>query len=122
MTCRGRFVLRQSRLHSGLAQVFLALFALLAILAPTFDVPRSGNEFEEYVAAPADTRGDAAALLGATLGVAEDLEEEEDQEEATFLAFATLHCAADAAYRATDAWVPAFPRLSGHSCTGPPTL
>src|SRR3546814_6802158 len=81
LTCWERFVLRQSRLHSGLAQVFLALFALLAVLAPTFDAPLPGNEFEEYVSAPADPRSDAAVTVSATLGVAEDFEEEADQEE-----------------------------------------
>ena len=98
------------------------LFALLAILAPTFDAPFSGNEFEEYVSAPADPRSDAAAPFSAALGVAEEFDEEEDQEEATFLALATLRCAPDAEHQATDAWFPSFPRLAGHSCTGPPTL
>jgi hypothetical protein len=103
------------------------LFALLAIVAPNFDAPLTGNEFEEYVSAPADPQGDAAALVSATLGVVEDLadaadQEEADQEEATFLALATLHCAPDAEYQATDAWLPSFPRPSAHSCTGPPTL
>ena len=99
------------------------LFALLAILAPSFDAPLAGNEVEEYVSAPADTRSDPATLVSATVGVAEDLEdEEEDQEDATLLARATLHCATDAGYQATDAWLPTFPRFSAHSCTGPPTL
>ena len=98
------------------------LFALLAILAPTFDAPLAGNEFEEYVSAPADPRSDAETPLGAALSVAEDIEEEEDPEEATFLALATLHCAADAEYQAIEPWLPSFPRQSAHSCTGPPTL
>ena len=98
------------------------LFALLAILAPTFDAPFSGNEFEEYVSAPADPWSDAATPVSAALGVAEEFDEEEDQEEATFLALATLRCAPDAEHQATDAWFPSFPRLAGHSCTGPPTL
>ena len=51
------------------------LFALLAILAPTFDAPLAGNEFEEYVSAPADPRSDAETPLGAALSVAEDIEE-----------------------------------------------
>ena len=125
LTCREGFVLRQSRLHSGLAQVFLVLFALLAILAPTLDAPLSGHEADEYVSAPADTRDGAAPLAGSLLGAAEDLEDEEDpgdQEEAALPAFATLTCVADDEYRATAAWLPSFPRISGHSCTGPPTL
>ena len=121
-TCREGFILRQSRLHSGLTQVFLALFALLAILAPTFDAPFSGNEFEEYVSTPADPRNDATALVSAVLSIADDLEEEADQEEAIFLTLAILHCASDAEYQAADAWLPSSPRPSAHSCTGPPTL
>jgi hypothetical protein len=121
-TCRERFILRQSRLHSGLAQVLLVLFALLAIMAPPVDAPLADNAFEEYVSAPADPQSDAAALVGATLSVAEEHEEEADQEEATFLALATLFCAPDTDYQATDAWLPSFPRSSAHSCTGPPIL
>lgn len=98
------------------------LFALLAIHAPTFDTPLAGNEFEEYVSAPADPRSDAAIVVGATLSVAEDLEEEDDQEEATFLALAAPHSAAAAEYQATDACLTSFLRLSAYSCTGPPTL
>jgi hypothetical protein len=98
----------------------LVLFALLAILAPAFDAPLAGNE--EYISAPANPRSDVATLVSATLSVVEELDEEADQEEATFLALATLHCAPDAEYQATDAWLPSFPRLSAHSCTGPPTL
>lgn len=115
-------ILRQSRLHRGLAQAFSVLFALLAILAPTFDAPPAGNEFQEYVSAPADPRSDPATLVSATLSVAEDLDEEEDdQKEAIFLTLATLHCDQDAGYQATDAWLPSFPR-SAHFCTGPPAL
>ena len=99
------------------------LFALLAILAPTFDAPLAGNEFEEYVSAPADTRGDAATLVGAALSIVEDLEEDgADQADAVVPALAALHCADDAGPRATEAWHSSFPRLSGNSCTGPPTL
>ena len=99
------------------------LFALLAILAPTFDAPFSGNEFEEYVSAPAETRSDPAALAGAALSVVEDLEEDDsDQADAAFPALAAAHCAADAGSRTTDIWLASFPRLSGHSCTGPPIL
>ena len=120
---KGRFIPRRSRLHGGLAQVFLVLFALLAILAPTFDAPAYGNGFEEYVSAPADTRGDAATLVGAALSIVEDLEEDgADQADAAVPALAALHCADDAGPRATDIWLASFPRLSGNSCTGPPTL
>ena len=120
---KGRFIPRRSRLHGGLAQVFLVLFALLAILAPTFDAPAYGNGFEEYVSAPADTRGDAATLVGAALSIVEDLEEDgADQADAAVPALAALHCADDAGPRATEAWHSSFPRLSGHSCTGPPIL
>lgn len=116
-----RFVLRQSRLHSGLAQVLLVLVALLNFLAPAFNGPLDGSEFEEYLSAPADPRGDAAPLVSTTLSVAEEADEE-DQEEAPFLAFTALYCAPDAKYRVADPWLPSFPRLSAHSCTGPPTL
>ena len=120
---KGRFIPRRSRLHGGLAQVFLVLFALLAILAPTFDAPAYGNGFEEYVSAPAETRGDPAALAGAVLSIVEDLEEDEsDQSEAAVPALAAARCVADAGSRAADAWHSSFPRLSGNSCTGPPTL
>ena len=115
-------VLRQSRLHSGFAQVFLAFFALLATFAPGFDAPVPGNEFEQYVSVPADPRSDGAGFLRATLGVAGDIEEEADEEEATFLALAALHCGVPAEYRAVDAWLPSIRRLSAHFCTGPPTL
>jgi hypothetical protein len=98
------------------------LFALLALLAPTFDAPLASSEFEEYISAPAAPWSDAATLVSATLSVAEDLDEEADQEEAAFLALATLYCAPDAEYQATDTRLPAFPHLSVHSCTGPPTL
>lgn len=98
------------------------LFALLAILAPTFDAPLAGDEFEEYVSAPADPQNNAATLVSATLGVAEDLDEEADQEEATFLALAALHSAPVAEYQATDACLTSFLRLSAYSCTGPPAL
>lgn len=121
LTCWERFVLRQSRLHRGLTQAFLVLFALLAVLAPTFDAPPAGNEFEEYVSAPADPRSNAAVVVSATLSVAEDLDEEADQEEAIFLALAVLHGAPDAKYRETDACLTSFLRLSAYSCTGPPT-
>jgi hypothetical protein len=122
LRCRRRFVLRQSRLHSGLAQVFLAVFALLATFAPGFDAPLTGNEVEEYVSAPADPRSDGASLVRATLGVAEDLEEEADEEEATTLLLSALHCGAPAEYRVADAWRPSVRRLSAHFCTGPPSL
>ena len=116
-------VLRRSRLHGGLVQRFLVLFALLAILAPTFDAPAYGNGFEEYVSAPADTRGDAATLVGAALSIVEDLEEDgADQADAALPALAAVHCTADAGSSATEAWHSSFPRLSGNSCTGPPTL
>ena len=98
------------------------LFALLAILAPTVDAPLTGSEFGNYLSEPDDPQGDAAILAGATLSVAEDPEEDPDREEATVLVLATLHCAADAEYRATDAWHPSVPRPSAHPCTGPPTL
>ena len=98
------------------------LFALLAIVAPPLNAPLTGNEFGDHVSAPADPQGDAAALVSATLSVAEDPEEEADREEATFLALARLHCAPDAEYQATDAWLPALPRPSAQPCTGPPTL
>ncbi|OWJ64732.1 hypothetical protein [Inquilinus limosus] len=119
--CRERFVLRQSRLHSGLAQVFLVLFAL-AILAPTFDVPLTGMEAEAYVSAPDDPQGDATVPVGTTLSVAEDLEEEPDQDEVSVLAVAWLHCSSDAGHQAADGWLPSFPRPFAQSCTGPPTL
>lgn len=119
--CRERFILRRSRLHSGLSQVFLLLFAL-ATVAPAFRAPITGTESEDSVSALADPQGDAAALVGATLSVAEDLEEDADQEEATFLVLARLPCASDADDRATDAWLPPFPRPSAQSCTGPPAL
>jgi hypothetical protein len=115
-------VLRQSRLHSGVAQIFLALFALLATLAPGFDAPLPGNEAGQYVSAPADPRSDGTSLLRATLGVAEDLEEETDEEEATSHVFATLHCPVSAEYRTADAWIAPFHWLSAHFCTGPPIL
>lgn len=98
------------------------LFALLAVLAPALDAPLAGNELEEYVSAPADTRGDAATLVSAMPGVAEDVEEEADQEEAVFAVLARLPCVQDADHQATDAWLPSFPRPSSHPCTGPPTL
>ena len=98
------------------------LFALLAIVAPTLNAPLTGTEFGDHVSAPDDPQGDAAALGGTTLSVAEDPEEEADREEATFLALARLHCVPDVEYQATDAWLPFFPRPSAHSCTGPPTL
>lgn len=123
LTCWERLILRQSRLHRILVQAFSVLFALLAILAPTFDAPVPGDQFQEYVSAPADPWSDTATLVSATLSVAEDIDEEEDdQEEAIFLTLATLHCAQDAGYLATDAWRPSFPRSSAYSCTGPPTL
>jgi len=98
------------------------LAALLAILAPAFDAPLAGSQFREYVSAPADPQGDAAPLLTATLSLAEDLDEENDQDEAVIFALAALHCAADAGYRVIDAWIPAVPRPAAHSCTGPPIL
>lgn len=99
------------------------LFALLAIMAPTIDAPLTGSEFGNYLSEPDDPQGDAAVLVSATLSVAEDPEEEADrEEEATLLVLANLPCTADAEYRATDAWRPAVPRPSAHSCTGPPTL
>lgn len=116
------FILHQSHLHRGLMQVFLVLFALLAVPAPAFDGPFSNSEFEKHVSAPAAEWSDVASLVSATLSVAEDLDEESDQDEAPFLALATLHCAADAEYRAADGSLPAFPHLSAHSCTGPPSL
>jgi hypothetical protein len=118
-----RFVLRQSRAHSGLAQLFLALFALLATFAPGLDGPLPGNEAGEYVSAPAAPRADVA-LLRATLAVAADLEEEEaDEEETASLVFATsVYCPAPAEYRAAHAWLPQVHRLSAHFCTGPPIL
>lgn len=122
LTCREGFVLRQSRLHSGLAQVFLVLFALLAILAPGFDAPLSDTGFEAFVSAPADPATEAATLASATLSVAEDLEEEPDPEEAVFLTLAMLHCVPGAEHRSTDAGPSSSPYLSAHSCTGPPTL
>lgn len=97
------------------------LFAL-AILAPTFNAPIADIEFEESFSAPDDPQADATAPVSATLSVVEDLEEEPDQEEATFLALARLHCTSHAEYRATDAWLPSFPRPFAQSCTGPPTL
>jgi hypothetical protein len=100
----------------------VVLFALLAIMAPPVDAPLAGDAFEAYVSAPADPQSDTAALVGTALSVAEDHEEEADQDEATFLALATLHCAPDADYQATDAWLSSFPRASAHSCTGPPIL
>jgi hypothetical protein len=120
-TCREGFALRQSRLHSGLWQVFLVLFAL-AILAPAFNAPITSVEFEDSVSAPDDPQGDAAAPVSGTLSVAEDIEEEPDRDEATVLAVAWLHCTSDAEYQATDAWLPSFPRPFANSCTGPPTL
>jgi hypothetical protein len=122
LACRGRFVLRQSRLNSGLAQVFLAVFALLATFAPGFDAPLPGNEAGEYVSAPADPRSDGTNLVRATLGVAEDLEEEADEEEATSLVLSALRCDAPAAYRAAGASQTSVRWLSAHFCTGPPTL
>jgi hypothetical protein len=122
LTCRGRFVLRQSRLHSGLAQVFLAVFALLATFAPGFDAPLPGNEVEEYVSAPVDPRSDGTNLVRATLGVAEDLEEEADEEEATSLALAFVHCSVPAAYSAAQTGLIQVRWLSAQFCTGPPTL
>ena len=115
-------VLRQSRLQSGFAQALLAFFALLATFTPGFDAPLPANEFEQYVSAPVDPRSDGSSLLRATLGVAEDLEEETDDEEPTFLVLAALHCDAPAEYRATDAWLPSVHRLSAQFCTGPPIL
>lgn len=97
------------------------LFAL-AILAPAFNTPITSVEFEDSVSAPDDPQGDAAAPVSGTLSVAEDFEEEPDQEEATFLALARLHCTSDAHYQATDAWLPSFPGPFAQSCTGPPTL
>lgn len=120
---KGSFIPRRSRLHGGLAQVFLVLFALLAVLAPTFDAPASGNGSDEYVAAPAETRSDPAALAGAALSIVEDLEEDDsDQTAAASPALASVHCAADTGHSATGAWLASFPRLSGNSCTGPPAL
>ena len=120
---KGSFIPRRSRLHGGLAQIFLVLFALLAILAPTFDAPAYGNGFEEYVSAPAETRGDPTALAGAALSFVEELEEDDaDQTAAAFPALAAVHCFADAGSLATYAWRASFPRLSGNSCTGPPIL
>jgi hypothetical protein len=71
---------------------------------------------------PADPRSDGSSLLRATLGVAEDLEEETDEEETTFLVLAALHCASPAEYRTADAWRPSVHRLSARFCTGPPIL
>lgn len=128
-TCRERFVLRQSRPHSGLAQVFLVLLALLAAFAPALGAPSFGNEFQEnasaeYVSAPDDPRGDAAGAVRATLYVAEDLEEADDEEgdSAILPALAALDHAADTQYRTAHAWLPAFRRPSAHFGTGPPIL
>jgi hypothetical protein len=98
------------------------LFALLAIHAPAFDAPPAGDEFAEYVSAPADSRSNATTVVSATLSVAEDLDEEEDQEEDAVLALAAIHSAAATEYQATDACLTSFLRLSAYSCTGPPTL
>jgi len=98
------------------------LFALLAIVAPTVDAPFTGSEFGNCLSEPDDPQGDAAILVNATLSVAEDPEEEAAREDATFLVLAGLPCAADADYRATDAWRPSIPRPSAHPCTGPPML
>jgi hypothetical protein len=114
-------VLHQPRLHTGLAQIFLALFALLATFAPGLDSLPAWNGAEDYVSAPADPKTDATNLVRATLASAEDLEEEAD-EEGTSLAAATFHCASDAAHPVADAWVPPVHRLSAHFCTGPPLL
>jgi hypothetical protein len=116
-------VLRQSRIKGGLAQVFLAVFALLATFAPGFDAPFPGSEPGQYVSAPAEPRSDGANLVRAALGTAEDFEEEADEEEAsTSLAVTALVCAVPAQYRSDDAWLPPVRRLSAHFCTGPPIL
>ena len=96
------------------------LVALLTNLAPAIDMPLAG-EVGAQVSAPADMRGEAAALI-ITANAIEDLDEEADQEEAVFLARAPLHCPPGGAYGAADGWLPAVPRPSSHPCTGPPTL
>jgi len=104
------------------------LFALLAALAPDFDAPLPSNDFEEYVSAPAHKRSGAANLVSTTLGVAGDVEEEADEDEAdeesvAFGAVASLDCAPGAEYQAAaSTWRVSFARLSAHFCTGPPIL
>ena len=95
---------------------------MLAIQAPSVSAPVDGRAFEEQVSAPAASRSDVAILVSATLSVAEDLDEEDDQDEATLPAVAALRCAPDAGHQATGAWSPCVPRLPAYSPTGPPTL
>lgn len=103
------------------------LFALLAAFAPVIDAPLRGNELQQlesgdYLSAAADPRSDAASLVRAILGFAEEAEDESDGEEATFLALAALECDAGAEYQAADAWLFSFRPPSAHFCTGPPAL
>ncbi|MGE0627054.1 MAG: hypothetical protein AB7O43_04465 [Hyphomicrobiaceae bacterium] len=98
----GGSILRRSSIHNGLTKVFVVLFALLAIVAPTFDAPLPGSGFGEYVSAPDDRRSDTATLLNAAPYIAEDLEEDADEDEAdraSFPVLATLDRPPDAEFR-----------------------
>jgi hypothetical protein len=115
-------VLRQSRLHSGLAQVFPVLFALLAILAPAFAAPAAVNGPEQYVLAPADAGSETANLIYVVPGFVEDADDGEDQDEAAFPALAALRSPTDVGYQAGDAWFSCPLRFPAHFGTGPPML
>ena len=119
-TCRGRSVLRQSRLHSGVAQVLLVLFALLAGLAPVSGAP-AGGLFGDYVSSPGDPCNDAG-LIATGLEAAEEFEDDDDQEGFAGLVSATFDVIVDDDVRASETWPGSFPRLSAHFGTGPPSL
>lgn len=117
------FVLRQSRPHSGLAQLFAALFALLTLFAPPADArlpdPSSGN------AGPAafDPQRDAAGLACVYYSAAGEIEGEPDEEEEAILAWrATPRGRAAASYPTAVASTSSCPRLSAYWGTGPPYL